>query len=153
MEVRRSSWVPGYFFNIKNIFTSKIFGRQWKCAAHLAHSCWFNLASTGSTWLPCAPLGTQPSDLARPGQLDLASTGAIQLSRAPLGDQPSDLARPGWFNLPSTGSTWLHCEPWLARFGCTGRCWAPRLLQSGCLWPPDWTCLSRFGGSGCPAWP
>ena len=42
-----------------------------------------------------------------------------------LGDQPSDLARPGWLDMASNGSIWLLWAPWLARFPCPGRAWAP----------------------------
>ena len=33
--------------------------------------------------------------------------------------------RPGWLDLASIGSIWLLWAPWLARFACPGRPWAP----------------------------
>ena len=54
-------------------------------------------------------LGDQPSDLARPGWLHLASTGSIWLPLAPLlgrsGLEWLDLAAPGFL----AGSIWLLC--------------------------------------------
>ena len=65
--------------------------------------------STRPVHLALAQAGTTPSALASPGWLDLASTGSIWLPLAPLlgrsGIEWLDLAAPGFL----AGSIWLLC--------------------------------------------
>ena len=93
-------------------------------------------------WHSRGQLGDQPSALARPGWLDLASTGSIWLPLAPLlarsGLDWLDLAAPGAL----AGSNWPSWASWQARFGCSGRSWAPCLaIESQNAWLFD--CLPR----------
>mgnify|MGYP004256704671 CR=1 FL=1 len=85
-----------------------------------------------SSWESRSQLGDRPSALARPGWLDLASTGSIWLPLAPLlgpsGLEWLDLPAPGTL----AGSIWLLCavlgDP-LARFGCPTSAPSTRLAK------------------------
>ena len=85
-----------------------------------------------ASWGSRSQLGDRPSALARPGWLDLASTGSIWLPLAPLlgpsGLEWLDLPAPGTL----AGSIWLLCavlgDP-LARFGCPTSAPSTRLAK------------------------
>ena len=100
-----------------------------KCSTRLVQ-----LASLPSlpSWDSRSQQGDRPSALARPGWLDLASTGSIWLPLAPLlgpsGLEWLDLPAPGTL----AGSIWLLCAVLgtpLARFGCPTSAPSTRLAK------------------------